>query len=314
MKTISVLMPVYNEEKIWVEQSINSILKQTYNKLELIIILDNPKNIELENLIKEMSKIDNRIIFMKNSENLGLVKTLNKGLLIAKSPLIARMDADDIARKDRFEKQVNFLDNNKHIDMVGTNWICIDEEGKEIFKHSKLPSEFEFIKSNFKYNNMFLHPSWMFRREIINKINGYREITYCEDYDFISRLLTEDIKVSNINEYLMYYRVRSTSISLSRAYEQFLNSKKVIEYMNEREHNQKDSYNESQISIFDEINKEKFIKATEIFIDSRRDLRNKNYFKFIYKFAKSFLISRDRAKKNFNIIIYNIKLYTYLNK
>ena len=116
---ISVIMGVYNEKIEWVEKAILSIINQTYTNFEFIVILDNPQNEELKNLISEFSLKDKRIKLYVNEENIGLINTLNKGLKLAKGKYIARMDADDISCGDRFEKQINFLEQNNNIVLVG---------------------------------------------------------------------------------------------------------------------------------------------------------------------------------------------------
>jgi len=108
---ISVLMPVYKEPENYLKQSIESVLNQTYVDFEFIIILDNPENQKLEDLILEYRNKDSRIIFHKNNKNLGIAKTLNKGLQIAKGKYIARLDADDIAYPERLEKQLKIMEN-----------------------------------------------------------------------------------------------------------------------------------------------------------------------------------------------------------
>ncbi|NFO13451.1 glycosyltransferase [Clostridium botulinum] len=310
MCKVSVIMPVYNEKKEWLIKSIESICNQTFKDFEFIIILDNPNNNELKIIIEEFSQKDMRIKYYINEKNLGLVETLNKGLKISKGEFIARMDADDISHPERFKKQVKFLLENSEIKLVGTNWNCINKNDNILFKHGPLPTKFNFIKKNIKYNNMFLHPSWMFRRTILSQLKGYRDLIYCEDFDFITRCITNNIKISNINEYLMLYRVRETSISMSKAYEQYVNTNRAVTYMKQRYKNGFDNYIKDKKNI-NNINikeKERFLKATELFLSSRESLKEKKICTFILKFFKSFLISRDRCRKNFNLIIFNFKL------
>lgn len=308
MEKLSVIMTVYNEKADWLKKSIESILNQSFDKFELIIILDDPSNEELANIVSKFKELDSRIKSYTNDVNMGLVKSLNRAIGKASGKFIARMDADDIAMPDRFEKQIEFLNSNEDIKLVGTNWKCIGEDDEILFNHGKLPSNYNFIKNNIKYNNMFLHPSWMFKAEILTEIEGYREMTFCEDFDFITRLLTSNIKISNINEYLMLYRVRESSISISKAYEQYINTNKSIKYMKQRYKYNSDEYGQCITNIFDEVDKEKYLKATQSFISSRESLKEKKYIEFIYKFSRSFLLSKHRARKNLNLIIYNIKL------
>lgn len=308
MEYLSVIMPVYNEKKEWIIESLESILNQTFKNFEFIIIIDNPENNEAINLISDYTKIDKRIKYYVNEENIGLVKTLNKGLSLCSGEYIARMDSDDIALPNRFEKQLYYLKNNPEVELVGTNWICIDENGGLLFNHGKLPTKYSFIKKNIKYNNMFLHPSWMFRRTIIDRGIKYRDIDYCEDYDFITLLITNNIVISNINEYLMNYRIRSSSISISKSYEQYINSCEVIKLMEKRLKYNDDDFEARDRNDINEIEKEKFIKASNKFIESRNLLKKKKVIGFIKCFIMSSAISKFRLRKNIQIIIYNIKL------
>src|SRR5690625_452840 len=97
---ITVLMSIYNEDMLWLRDSIESILNQTYQNFEFIIINDNPSNDINKVILKEYIKKDNRIKIIENDTNLGLTLSLNKGLRESTGLYIARMDADDIAHKD----------------------------------------------------------------------------------------------------------------------------------------------------------------------------------------------------------------------
>ena len=105
---VSILMPVYNSEK-YLREAIKSILNQTFTNFELIIINDGSTDNSLK-IIKSFK--DNRIKIIKNKGNLGLIKTLNKGIDLAQGKYIARMDADDIAMPKRLEKQIAFFNEN----------------------------------------------------------------------------------------------------------------------------------------------------------------------------------------------------------
>lgn len=308
MRFLSVIMPIYNEKREWLISSIESILDQTFKEFEFIIIIDNPLNKEAIGLVDHYSRCDKRIKYYVNEENIGLVNTLNKGLSLCRGDFIARMDADDIALPDRLKKQVDFLENNPDVGLVGSNWVCIDEEDKILFKHGRLATDFNFIKNNIKYNNMFLHPSWLFRREILKNGLKYRNIEFCEDYDFISLLITNNIKITNLNEYLMKYRVRSSSITGSKSFEQYINSCKVIEFMKQRVRNNNDRFYDYKEKVISRKEKDRFLMASDMFIKSRASLKDGKYFKFLKFIILSSLTSKYRLKKNLNIIIFNIKL------
>ena len=139
---ISVLLPLYNEPISLAKQAIDSILNQTFSHLEVILLLDNPQNTELINLIQDYEGKDNRVITHINSSNKGLPETLNAGIHKAKGKYIARMDGDDISAPTRIEKQLKFLLEHPHIDLVGSNAYAINEEGELIGEYHKLSSDF----------------------------------------------------------------------------------------------------------------------------------------------------------------------------
>lgn len=217
---ISVIMSVFNEKEEWVKESIISILNQTYKEFEFIITLDNPNNKQLDKLIEKLKEKDDRIIYIKNKENMGLVWSLNNMLKIAKGEFIARMDADDIALKNRFEEQIKYI-NERHIDLLGSNIIVFDEN-KEYKKNVLV--DHEELKNNMGGAIFIPHPTWLVRSFVYNKLNGYRDIYLAEDYDFILRAIKAKFKLGNINKVLLKYRMNANGISRTNALKQKLTS------------------------------------------------------------------------------------------
>ncbi|HAS7841575.1 TPA: glycosyltransferase family 2 protein, partial [Vibrio cholerae] len=139
---ISVVMSVYNGEK-YLGEAIDSILKQTFSDFEFIIINDGSTDKTLE-IIKSYMKKDDRIVLVSR-ENKGLIVSLNEGLDLAKGQYIARMDADDISIKSRFEKQIEFLDSNPDIGVCGT-WVEVFGENIKS-KKWKMPTQDPDLKA-----------------------------------------------------------------------------------------------------------------------------------------------------------------------
>ena len=204
MDLISVLIPTYNVER-YVEQAIRSILEQTYSNIELIIV-DDCSTDNTYQILEKLSKEDSRIKLQKNEENLKICKTLNKGLSVASGNYIARMDGDDVSRPDRLEKLKTFLDNNPEIDLVGSQTELIDEDGRVLSqkKHLRTP---RFITFGNKFMCSVLH-IWLCRREVYDRLGGYREIPYSEDYDFLLRGENAGFKYANIEDYVYEVRTR----------------------------------------------------------------------------------------------------------
>ncbi len=216
---VSVIMSVYNENEEWIHESINSILRQTYKKLEFIIILDNPRNTKADDIIKSYLKRDNRIKYYINEKNIGLTKSLNFALKQCNGNFIARMDADDVSTYNRIEKQLTYLVNN-NLDLVGSNIEYFFEN--KSFDKSNFPQKNHDIKLALMNGNCMAHPTWFVKKEVYERLHGYRQIPYCEDFDFLLRTIKKKFKIGNIDDRLLYYRLSPNSISRTYLLEQRL--------------------------------------------------------------------------------------------
>lgn len=215
---VSVIMPVYNGEK-YIGKAIESVFNQTYKNFELIIIDDG----STDNTIKEIEKNnDLRIILIKNEKNIGLQKTLNKGLNIAKGIYIARLDSDDRwINTEKIEKQINFLKTNPDYIIIGTGSICIDENKNFIKKYFKKETDKEIRETILGYN-CFIHSSVVFRKKEALDMGGYSENInekHVEDYDLWLKLGTLG-KMYNIKSFDIEYTIRKDSISNKNLIEQ----------------------------------------------------------------------------------------------
>lgn len=201
---VSVIMSAYNCEK-YIAKSLGSTLNQTYNNVEILLIDDN----STDNTINEIEKViqgKKNIKFIKNSENLGLTKNLNKLISMAKGEYIARMDADDISDSTRIAKQVQYLIANPEISIVGSYGKYINDED-EIEEEKIMPIDnAEIIKIMPKVNPI-IHPSVMYRKDEIIKIGMYDEkYLKVQDYDLWFRAMSSDLKFHNIPEPLILLR------------------------------------------------------------------------------------------------------------
>lgn len=225
---ISVIMSVYNGEK-YLKEAIESILSQTFTDFEFIIVNDK----SIDNSSKIISEFnDPRIIVIENLENIGLTKSLNKALKVAKGEYIARMDCDDISLPKRFEIQKKFLDENKDIVCVGSGTIIIDGAGRETGGKNPI-SDHELLKFYVILKNQITHSTVMFRKSIILNIGGYNELVkYAQDYDLWSRLLINGYRFSNIEFPLLKYRFHSSSITQGATKDKAYESSKTTVYRN----------------------------------------------------------------------------------
>lgn len=203
---VSIVMATFNEPVNYVKESVESICHQTYSHLELLICDDSTRQ-ETIAAIDEMAKADSRVIVIRKKERMGFVNALNTGLERAKGEFIARMDADDIALPDRIEKQVRFANSNPTVDLFGGHVYIINEKGDIISRrrYKTTPKAFERM---FIYRNPLAHPTIMFRRKIVD--DGFRydpNFKKAEDLNLYLHLYKNGYKLSNVNEFLLKYRV-----------------------------------------------------------------------------------------------------------
>jgi len=204
---ISVVMAVYNAE-VFLRQAIESILSQTFQNFEFIIVDDGSK--DKSNEIIQSYK-DYRIRLLEQ-RNMGISISLNNAIKISESRFIARMDSDDISFPNRLELQFNFLSNNPEYILVGTNAQVIDINGDFVYK-SRLPTDWEGIKSNFP-NSSFFHSSVMFRKSSFYLAGGYYEPISklnCFEDSLLWNKMKVFGKMANIYQPLIYYRLSPNS-------------------------------------------------------------------------------------------------------
>lgn len=254
-KLVSAIIPVYNVEK-YVREAIQSIQNQTYKNIEMIVIDDGSID-NTYKIVEKLAKEDNRIKLYKNEKNLKIVKTLNRALSLANGEYIARMDGDDISALDRIEQKVRFLEENKEFDLVGCSMKAIDVDGNVIGETIHY-SDSEFLKSSLKFSTPVSH-IWVARKSLYEKLNGYREMSGVEDYDFLLRMTSQGFKYTNLEDYFGYF-VRlgreGNTISSFGIKQRKMKSYAFKLYI-ERLKNKKDSdsFNEEELRAFIKTNK-----------------------------------------------------------
>lgn len=206
---VSVLMSVYNAER-YLKDSIESILNQTFNSFEFIIINDGSSDSSLD-IINHYKSTDDRIVLI-DRENKGLIRSLNEGIGISRGEYIARMDADDISLDTRLEKQYRFMRENSEVGVCGTGTINF---GEGIKKSKWFPSSNDKqLKAELLFSSCFAHPSVMIRKSLLvdNNIFYEEEFKHAEDFRLWT-VLSDYTKFSNLNEVLLKYRVLNDSIT-----------------------------------------------------------------------------------------------------
>ena len=212
MARISVLMNVYNVGP-YIAEALASVQSQTFSDIEIIVADDGSTDGTLR-IVEQIASGDSRIRIVGTPENRGIPNALNLGLGICHAPFIAKMDGDDIALPTRLEKQLQFLEDHPGISLVGCATTAIDKLGKSIpgLGISRRPATQEAVAKTMLMSAPCLHV-WLARREVYDKLSGYREMRFTEDYDFLLRAVTAGFQISNLSEALMKVRTRPGNVS-----------------------------------------------------------------------------------------------------
>jgi glycosyltransferase involved in cell wall biosynthesis len=211
-------MSVYNGEA-FLHEAIESILRQTFQDFEFLIIDDASSDSTIDILQASADK-DSRIRIERNSENLGLTKSLNKGLKLARGEFIARLDADDVALPDRLEKQLNLMRQKPDLAAVGTACKVIDRHG-DIVNSWTPPSSYNALRWSGLFISPFPHSSVMIRRSIFtqNHFAYDEDIRYCQDFDLWARIMSHHLATS-IRQPLILLRRHDRNITSLKSEQQ----------------------------------------------------------------------------------------------
>jgi len=228
MPKVSIILPTYNGSK-WISNAIESVICQSFDDWELLVIDDGSSD-DTEVIIKAFLQKDSRIVYVKNNKNLGLQKTLNKGINLSKGKYIARIDDDDRwSDDDKLKKQVEFLDINPEYVLIGTGVAVVDDFNKEILRYLN-PETDEMIRNVILKRNPFVHSSVVFRKDAGIKAGLYNEGDYgkyIEDYEFWLRLGREG-KMYNLPIYAVRFMSRTGNTTNKNRGLQFFKAIRLI--------------------------------------------------------------------------------------
>lgn len=216
---VSVIMSCYREKISHFRLALESILNQTYDNLEILLIIDDPGNDSLIAAAEGYASTDSRIILIRNQENLGLTASLNKGIGLSTGQFICRMDSDDISERSRIAEQLTYLSDND-LDLVGCFLSVIDDDSNHLYDVTNIPTKSRSIARALWHNNCVPHPTWFGKASVFDQ--NYRNVPCAEDYDFLLRLVRSGFAIGNVPKVLFSYRLSEGSISRSNLYEQFL--------------------------------------------------------------------------------------------
>lgn len=206
---VTVLMSAYNAQD-YIREAVDSILNQKFKDFEFLIYEDGSSDDTLK-ILEGYSKMDERIRLVINEQNAGypgFLKNLNRGLVEAKGEYIARMDTDDASFDHRLQKQVEYLDANPEVFLIGGGAENILEDGSHLSWYKPV-SGTELVGKTLEKKNCIYHPTTMFRKDQRVK---YR-MHYAEDYDLWLQILKLGMKIDNLQFPVLRYRVTQKSLS-----------------------------------------------------------------------------------------------------
>ncbi len=239
---LSVVMPACNAEQ-YISEAIESILYQTFKDFEFVII-DDASIDNTWTIIQKHARNDNRIIPLKNKDNLKLSRTLNKGIAVSKGKYIARMDADDISVKDRFQKQFDYMERNPEVGILGGTMELRDINNRIIGKRQYSLTDRQIRKMIYRYCP-FCHPSIMIRKSVLDQAGGYDgKWNPAEDYDLYFRI-GKYSRFANLEDILLRYRVIPMSMTTGLTNEMYFKTLNI-----RKKYSNDDFY---KMSLFDKV-------------------------------------------------------------
>lgn len=304
---ISVLMSVYNESETFIRESISSMLIQTFKEFELIIIIDNPDREDVVKIINSFN--DSRIIYLKNTSNIGLAMSMNKAAQLAKSNIFVRMDADDVALPLRFELEYHKL-LQSHSDLIFSAYLTIDEEGNFIKENINecLIDNIKLRKKIAVKPNLIHHPTVMFTREIFERVGGYRNFPCAQDADLWMRMAEAGCNFIYLPNVLLKYRINSQGVTQTKWFKQQLTVHYIYKLGLERMLKGRDNYSIENYNFF--LKKSgidnSIAERTLLYAHKKLILAQHSY--GLYKYwlrISAFLLSRE-LRLNYLISLYKV--------
>ena len=208
---VTILLPAYNAA-LYLRDSLDSIMRQAFKDFDVLLIDDGSMD-DTSKIAIEYSNIDRRIKYYKNEKNIGLIKTLNKGLSLAKGEYIVRMDADDIMFDDRLYKQVKYMDSNPECFVCGGQMEYI---GGLTGMAPILPQKYEDLLYLSLINCPLYHPTTIIRNSAIKQFGLKYNDSYkhAEDYKFWSDIIfSHPNSIANIKDVVLFYRISNNQIT-----------------------------------------------------------------------------------------------------
>lgn len=217
MPTVSVILPAYNAER-YIESAVGSILAQTYRDFEFVIVNDGSTD-GTESSLRRLAADDPRINLISRA-NTGYVPALIEAVNASRGEYLARMDADDWARPDRFAKQVAFLNEHPDVVVVGSSYELMDDRGRRLHVQRQPSDDPTLQQQCMNGTTPICHPTALFRRRSYDAVGGYDPASVpAEDIDLWLRL-GEIGKLACLPDVLLRYRLHAGSVSETKQHKQ----------------------------------------------------------------------------------------------
>ncbi len=228
---ISVLTSVYkNDIAENVKVALESVINQTYKPSQIVLVRDGSVGKELQDVIDHYKK-NKLFTIVEREENIGLGKTLAEGTKYCKYDYIARMDTDDIAEPNRFEKEVECFQNDPELSLVGSNGEEFINDIANVSAVKSVPETDEQIKEFIKSRCPFCHMSVMMKKQKLLDAGGYEDWYYAEDWYLWIRMCLAGAKFYNIQENLMHIRVNEDTYARRHGMKYYKSIKGLLKYM-----------------------------------------------------------------------------------
>lgn len=281
---VSVILPVYNAEKT-LRQAIDSILSQSYKNFEVIAVDDGSKD-HSHQILQQYALQDSRLKVFQNSQNLGLMKTLNRAIGLAENEYLARFDSDDEMLPRRLELQVQYLQEHRDVAVVGAQYYFMGRQPSRD-KLFQLPQTPEDIQAQILKENPLCHSAVMLRKSALLKVGGYRDFfVNSEDYDLWLRM-SREFKLANLSEPLLRFRLSLGGAGIKRRREMQI-------------------YRELAIQSYLQPQKDLASLKKEIEIQFNQKVQKDYFFQFYWQLFKAFF-SLGHYQESLKALLYYFK-------
>jgi GT2 family glycosyltransferase len=207
---VSLVIPAFNEDPAILAQSLGSVAAQTFGDFECIVIDESTKPASAD-ACRALCARDRRFRYVHPEQRLGLAASLNLGISMARAPLIARFDSDDVCLPERLALQVDFLHHHPEVDVLGGGLEIMDEQGRTLAFRA-YPAEDASIQRRFDTTSAVAHPTVMMRKAVLDRFGVYDpSFRFAEDLDLWLRLSNHGVRFANLQQVLVRYRQADTS-------------------------------------------------------------------------------------------------------